>query len=1134
MNARTLVRSLFAGRGSRPARWLTLAAAAALVANGVVAGAGAATPGPSAGRSLSVKSVLSGGDASRVNGAKSPTSRLARTDPELLNLSSADPVNVVVKLDYDAIATYSGGVAGYAATSPEATGRKIDSKSREVRRYATYARGIEDGFVADLARSVPSAIVGRHLSTVYGGVAVRLPGNQVETVLRLHNVVAVQSDALNQPLTDSSPAFIGAGRIYDDLGSDETAGSGVIVGVLDTGAWPEHASYADDTLLPAPPPKADATPRVCDFGDNPLTPATDVFTCNKKLISGEPFLDTYNLAYPGTELYPDSARDSDGHGTHTSTTAAGGPVDVTSLYGIDRGPIHGIAPGAHVAVYKVCGPLGCTSSDSAAAVGQAILDGVDVINYSISGGTIPFTDPVELAFLDAYAAGVFVAASAGNDGPAASTTNHLAPWVTTVAASTQTRSFTSTLTLVDGLDSAEVVGASMTDGIAVATPVVLAETTVGYTDALCGSPADPGTFTGKIVVCERGWNARVDKGYNVLQGGAEGMILYNPSVADVETDNHWLPAVHLDGPEGTTVLAFLAAHPTATATFTDSTKTTAAGDVMAAFSSRGPAGDWIKPDVTAPGVQILAGNTPTPDPAETALGPDGTYFQAIAGTSMSSPHTAGAAALIKALHPTWKPGQIKSALMTTARTDVVKEDGVTPADMFDFGSGRINLRQAGNPGLVLNETVAHYTEASGDAIHRVDLNVPSINVSEMPGSVETTRRFTNVSGRRLSYAAHTTSPAGTSITVTPSTFRIDSGQSIRLTVQIDAATAPNGQYLGSIVLDEIRSHRDLHLPVAFVHRQGDVRMRLTCSKDTITLLSERMTCTTKATNRSFAGVDVSLRTTVGRRLLMTGIDGAHGDGPRSARVSRRLTAKQPGEPSIAPGSLTGFDSLAGYGVPADAIGDEESIDYDLPAPVIFTGESYSTLGVVSNGYVVPGGADVADISFDPQTLPDPAAPNNVLAPFWSDLDGSAAAGVRVAELCDGSISPDCWIVIEWEVNVYGGDASDPRIFQLWMGENGTEDITFAYDPTNLPADPPIPRGLTVGAENSNGSAGDQVSGSVTEDYRVTSVPGEPGGSYSYKIRAKGVRLGGTGVTSTMTSPSVVGTTIDTAKIRVVR
>ena len=167
-------------------------------------------------------------------------------------------------------------------------------------------------------------------------------------------------------------------------------------------------------------------------------------------------------------------------------------------------------------------------------------------------------------------------------------------------------------------------------------------------------------------------NARVEKGFNVLQGGAAGMILYNPTLADVETDNHWLPTVHLADGTGVRRLHGLATSGETAIVHRRQSRRTAQGDVMAAFSSRGPAGLFIKPDVTAPGVQILAGHTPTP---EAIIGrPPGEYFQAIAGTSMSSPHVAGAALLLRDAHPSWTPGQVKSALMTTATTDVVKED----------------------------------------------------------------------------------------------------------------------------------------------------------------------------------------------------------------------------------------------------------------------------------------------------------------------------------------------------------------------------------------------------------------------------------------------------------------------------
>ena len=231
-------------------------------------------------------------------------------------------------------------------------------------------------------------------------------------------MAAVQSDEPEQLQTDSSTAFIGAPTIWDQTGGQALAGQGVIFGDLDSGVWPEHPSFADNAGLGAPPPKADGTPRECDFGDNPLTPAVDVFACNNKLIGGQPFIDTYNAIFGG-EIFPDSARDSNGHGTHTTSTAAGSIVDSAPIFGIERGPISGVAPGAWVIEYKVCGFEGCFPSDSAAAVAQAILDGVDVINFSISGGANPFSDVVELAFLDAYEAGIVVAASAGNSGPGA-------------------------------------------------------------------------------------------------------------------------------------------------------------------------------------------------------------------------------------------------------------------------------------------------------------------------------------------------------------------------------------------------------------------------------------------------------------------------------------------------------------------------------------------------------------------------------------------------------------------------------------------------------------------------------------------------------------------------------------------
>jgi hypothetical protein len=1048
----------------------------------------------------------------RVTGGKASSSALAQTDPALLARSDAGLVNVVIKLDYDASASYTGNIEGLAATSPSVTGRPLTGKSTAEREYDSFAAAKEADAVDALQRSVPSADVGRSLRVVYGGVAAVIPANTVEDVLAIPGVVAVQVDTLNQPLTDSSPDFLSAGPVYEDLGGTANAGEGIIYGNLDTGVWPEHPSFADQGNLGAPPPTPGGTARACNFGDNPLTPANDPFVCNNKLIGGQPFLATY-LSDPGraaAEPYH-TARDSNGHGTHTSSTTAGNMLDSAMIFGVERGPIHGIAPGAHLIEYKVCGIEGCFDSDTAAAVQQAILDGVDVINFSISGGTDPFTDPTELAFLDAYAAGVFVSASAGNEGPGAGTANHLSPWVTTVGASTQTREFQSTLTVNGTSDTAVFTGASITAG-AGPLPIVLSSA-APYSNALCDAPAPPGTFTGMIVACERGVVARVEKGFNVLQGGAAGMVLYNPTLADVETDNHWLPTVHLA--DGTDLVAFLNANPGATATFTGGVATDGQGDVMAAFSSRGPGGLFIKPDVTAPGVQILAGHSPTPE--SVLEGPPGQFFQAIAGTSMSSPHNAGAAILMMASHPDWTPGQVKSALMTTATEDVVKEDLVTPADPLDFGSGRIVIDTAAAAGLTLDETAANFTAMAADPLTAIHLNIPSINAPLLPGSVTTTRTFTNTSHGTVRYAFDTEAPTGTTITVSPSRIAVPAGQSRSAEITINT-TQTSGTFFGAINLVPQGGEVPMHLPVAFTAGQGDVSLTSACDAASIPR-NTTTTCDVTATNNGAVEATVDLTTTVSTNLGITGVTGADQVNSRTVELEDVVLAgAAPGVPSVDPGpSVAGFLPLSLFGVTPIAIGDEDIINFSVPA-FEYNGETYTTLGVDSNGYSIAGGGSSEDNNCcNLPTGPDPAPPNNMLAPFWTDLDGTGADGIFIAVLTDGV---NDWIVVEHQVNVFGTTSN--RHFQVWIGVNGVQDITFAYDPAALPADP-AGQDFLVGAENVDGE-GDVSSFLPTEDQVVTSSDPTPGGVATYELTVIGRRVGTGSVTTNMTASTVPGVT----------
>jgi Subtilase family/Fibronectin type-III domain/PA domain len=1054
---------------------------------------------------------------SRVQADKATTSRLAKTDPSLLGKAGTAPVQVVIKLDYDSVATYTGAIRGLAATSPSVTGKSLSGASAAKEQYMAYIVDREKAFKARLGTRVPSAQVGTSLRTVYGGVAAQVPANSVASILRIPGVVAVQRDKLNHPLTDSSPEFLGAPTVYSQLGTTANAGQGVIYGNLDTGVWPEHPSFADLGNLPAPPGPA----RACNFGDNPLTPANDPFVCQHKLIGGVPFLATYlsDPARAAAEPFH-TARDSNGHGTHTASTAGGNIDPNVSILGGLLPAIHGLAPGAWVMEYKVCGIQGCFGSDSAAAVGQAIVDGVNVINFSISGGTVPFSDPVELAFLDAYAAGVFVSTSAGNEGPGAGTVNHLAPWVSSVAASTQTREFATTLTVnASGGDTFTMDGASITPGAGPA-PIVLSSE-APYSNPLCTTPAAAGTFTGKIVACERGGNARVDKGFNVLQGGAVGFVLYNPTLADVETDNHWLPAVHLA--DGTTFVTFMNAHTGEVASFPAGHSRNGQGDVMAAFSSRGPGGNFIKPDVTAPGVQILAGHTPVPE--SITEGPPGQFFQAIAGTSMASPHNAGAAILLKALHPSWTPGQIRSALMTTAIQSVVKEDTVTPADPFDFGSGRIQLNSSWMPGLTFDETAARMAALANDPINAVHLNIPSIDAPIMPGRLSTIRTATNVSGVRLKYKAQATAPAGAAITVRPKKFTLDPGESIELTTTIESS-APPAQYFGEVRLVPKRHQfPTLHLPVAFRTGQAQVSLASSCTPTAIKV-HEISSCQVTATNNSFNTTTVDLRTALNKKLKVQSASGATiVDNRRVEKLNVSLAGAQAGVPSVDPGSLAGYIPLDLFGVTPIAIGDEDIINFNVPS-FVYNGVTYNTLGVDSNGYVIAGGGTSEDNNCcNLPTGPDPARPNNMLAPFWTDLDGTGAPGIFITILTDGVSD---WIVIEYRVNVFGTTSS--RVFQIWIGINGTQDITYAYNPAGLPGNP-NGQPFLVGAENELGQ-GDMTATLPTGDLRVTSTAPTPGASASYTVNVRGVSAGIGTVTTEMEGPDLPGVTIVRSEIAI--
>ncbi len=1015
-------------------------------------------------------------------------------------------VSVIVKLEDDPLASYTGDIPGLAATSPTVTGaEKLDVGSPESQDYLGYLAAQQEKFISVTKESIDAQITYRY-DVIIGGVAMVLPENQLGLLAKQPGVEAIYLDELAVIDTDTSPKFVGATKFWKELGGVENAGEGVVVGVLDTGIWPEHPSFSDPDPAgkPYPAPPASWTGTTCEFGS--AIPGDAPFTCNNKLIGAQRFMATYqaNQTLLAGEFL--SARDDNGHGTHTASTAAGNYGVEAVMLGAPRGKVSGIAPRAHVVMYKVCGDAGCYHTDSAAAIQQAIIDGVDVLNFSIGGGANPYSEAPDVAFLNAYAAGVFVACSAGNSGPGPDTVGHRGPWVTTVAASTHSRTFEASVTLVaDNSDTLTLDGASITGGYT--GDVVLA---ADYGDALCLSPFAPGTFSGQIVVCERGIIARVTKSFNVAEGGAGGMILYNPVLQGLSTDPHYVPSIHIENDAGAALLTFLAGHTGVVGTLSGGIKVKGQGDVMAAFSSRGGPGQTLgvsKPDITAPGVQILAGNTPlgaTQGPG--GMGPYGELFQAIGGTSMSSPHVAGAAALLMDLHPGWTPGQVKSALMTSAKAyQLVKEDGVTPFDPFDAGSGRLKLHGAAYTGLTFDVPAADYVTHADDLWN---VNYPSLYVPVMPGKITVQRTAHSELGEAARWKMWVERTADLKVTV-PRYLDLPAGGDTTFDITVDARNVPLGEVRHAVI--HMRSGKYIaRFPITIVRREPVVTLSKHCEPDVFPRGSTTE-CTITVENTSFDDATVSVADQLPRQLeLVSGSVVGGVEAGNGVTFDGTLLGAAPPLVTVVDGTGTtpaGYLPLSLFGIaPIGGVTDEMIVNFSV-TPFVYAGETYDRIGMVSNGYAVVGGGDSADINYINQVLPNPARPNNVLAPFWTDLNPAAGGALRAAYLSGGGFT---WLVLDWENVPEYGDGT-PGSFQIWVGVgSGVEDISFTYGP--------VGDGdggwLTVGAENAFGNSGSNwyVDGSGTpvvagDELRVVSVPGAPGETHVITFTALGKKKG---------------------------
>ena len=723
----------------------------------------------------------------------------------------------IVQLADQPVVAYTGGVQGLAATRP-ARGQKIDPNSPAVTRYKAYLTGRHDAALAAVGGAPKLYSYGY----VFNGFAAELSPAQAQRLAQMPGVLSVQKDETRRMDTASTPAFLG---LTGPTGfwATKAKGEGVVIGMIDSGIWPEHPSFSDRTDSNGNATKDGKLGYQQLPGWNGKCSPGESFAashCNQKLIGAQFF----NAGYGGNAgikaAFPyefNSPRDADGHGTHTASTAGGNAgVPATGAASV-FGAISGMAPRARIAAYKVCwgnnGEGGCNNSDSVAAIDQAVADGVDVINYSISGTTTNFRDAVEIAFLFAADAGVFVATSAGNSGPATSTVAHPSPWVTTVGAAAHNRDGRGSVTLGNGItyNGASAAAALSSKGLIAATAAAKAGADPTHA-ALCYGKSDgdvaldPAKVAGKIVICDRGVTGRTNKSKAVMEAGGVGMILANTSVNSLNADLHFVPTVHVSNTDRPAIYAY-AAGAGATAAIAASTIVyDATAPLTASFSSRGPllagGGDILKPDVTAPGQDVLAAVSP--------IGYNGRTFDLLSGTSMSSPHVAGLGALMKELKPNWSPMAIKSALMTTA-TDVL--DGGSPAPetnpvlIFRQGAGHVRPMAAADPGLVFDAGFNDWLNficgvqpggfcSAYTPIDPSNMNVASIAIGDLAGMQTVTRRVTNVGTNPATYSASVNGMVGFSTTVTPSSLYLQPGESKSFTVNFLRTSATLNAYTG--------------------------------------------------------------------------------------------------------------------------------------------------------------------------------------------------------------------------------------------------------------------------------------------------------------------------------------------------
>ena len=983
----------------------------------------------------------------------------------------------IIQLEDEPLATYRGGIVGLEATSAVITGdSKVKLSSAPALKYSSYLKAKQKS-VAQVAASVSGGSVSHSFSTLFNGIVVEGEEGQRGALAKLSGVKKVFLDTEYHTLMDASIDVIKGVEAWQALGGQSEAGKGVKVAIIDSGIRPENPMFSDVGFAAAEFSEEEAA-YIAENPDFCRVDGGEADFCNNKLIVARAFGPTPSDVHP--DEYIGSPLGYDGHGTHVAGTAVGNPIEIT--YQDNNVSISGVAPAAQLMAYKALwhtadGRGSGTTVALMSALEAAINDGADVINNSWGGGAggNPSTSAYSDLFTAAEEAGVVVVTAAGNDGNGAQTIgcpSCIESGLT--VANTQTGRFFSQSIEVAGETFMSIEGSNglLTDPISL--PIISAQVIAPDNFEGCEEFAEDVSFADSVALISRGSCAFSAKAANAEKAGAKAVIIHNNTpggAMGMAMDDATIPASSISQEDGLGLVELLTeAEESVIALLDPSVKRTIQEkftDAVNSSSSRGPNGEpsFLKPDIAAPGTDILSAYSPDEG--------DGITFNAITGTSMASPHVAGAAALMKQAHPEWNAIQIKTALMSSSKMDGLhKEDLVTKADAFDVGAGRLDMPSALDASL----TFGHGSYADPSCL----------SVCSFTNTVE---NMTDVAGEWT--AKIVTDMEGAEITVTPSTIMLEANGSVststdsagikanvaEFNLDIDSTfNSVKGWNFGHVVWTHTETGQVAHLPFAIYDNEATNSSVFSATVDADSLNSSTPAKIGVQFNNTLFTDELSVNVKLDENAeLLKGappvVEVTNGAGAVTlSEDNKELTwtgTLGPKEFGINSSDLLGTLSLADEGFDPQSCPDGcDEITITVEADFIFDGKEYSAFTISDNGFIAVGADVNTSGSFAPQAMPNASAPSGVIAPLWADFDlagGTGGGDIYVAKFESG------YVVVEWhDVELYGSTSGDKYTFQVILKE-GTDEVRINYIDV-----PTLPSPYSAGVESADGNVGAMI------------------------------------------------------------